>query len=172
MARLNFVKKARKDYPEHDIKNGESYFWWKFRKSGKYYSKMRPRRSRLTQSEFLSTMYDAEDDLAQSASDCMEGKTSIEDVASACDDAANAVRDAGEQCTDNRSNMPDSLQDSETWQLLETRSEQCEAIASEIETAAQEIRAIEIKEDDSDEDKEAKREEAAQHVEGISWDYE
>lgn len=31
MARLHFVKSARKDNPSAEVKKGESYYWWKFR---------------------------------------------------------------------------------------------------------------------------------------------
>jgi len=31
MPRVHFVKKARRDYPDDDIKKDESYYWWKFR---------------------------------------------------------------------------------------------------------------------------------------------
>ncbi len=53
MARAHFVKKARKDNPAAGIKAGDSYYWWKFRRGGKHYSKTAPRPSQLTQSEYL-----------------------------------------------------------------------------------------------------------------------
>lgn len=63
MARATFVKKARKDIPGTDIKAGESYYWWKFRFGGKHYSKTPPRRSQLTQSDFLGQLYAIEDEI-------------------------------------------------------------------------------------------------------------
>ena len=30
MPKLNYVKKARKDYPESEIQKGDSYYWWQF----------------------------------------------------------------------------------------------------------------------------------------------
>lgn len=54
MPRVTFVKKARKDYPEHGIERGDSYYWWKFRRGAKHVSKTRPRPSQLTQSSYRS----------------------------------------------------------------------------------------------------------------------
>ena len=36
MPRVHFVKKARKDVPNSDIKKGEGYFWWKFNYGAKH----------------------------------------------------------------------------------------------------------------------------------------
>ena len=35
MTRAHFVKKARKDHPEGDIKKGDSYWWWAFMVGGR-----------------------------------------------------------------------------------------------------------------------------------------
>lgn len=61
MARAHFVKKARKDNPA--VKAGESYYWWKFRRGPKRYSKERPRPSQLTQSEFYGQVYGLQEDM-------------------------------------------------------------------------------------------------------------
>jgi len=57
MAHATFVKSARKAIPDHGIKVGDSYYWWKFRFGGKHISRYWPRPSQLTQSEFYSTLY-------------------------------------------------------------------------------------------------------------------
>lgn len=54
MPRVHFVKKARRKHGE--IKKGESYYWWKFRRGGKRTSKTPPKPSQLTQSEFWGTV--------------------------------------------------------------------------------------------------------------------
>lgn len=174
MTRLNFVKKAAKDYPGHEIKRGEPYFWWKFPYGGKRMSKTRPRRSQLTQSEFFGSMYDAEDSIGDSVEEFRSDKIDFEDLASALESVASDVREAGEQCEEKRSNMPDSLQDGETGQLLETRSERCGDIADELESAASAIRDLEPSdgEDSEGDDPEVSKNEAIGHAEGISWDYE
>ena len=67
MTRAHFVKKARKDHPEGDIKKGDSYWWWAFMVGGrggpKHYSKTQPKASQLTQSEYLGSIADIQDEL-------------------------------------------------------------------------------------------------------------
>jgi len=53
MPRVHFVKHARKD--NDLVKKGESYYWWKFRFTGKCMSKTPPRKSQLTESEYWKT---------------------------------------------------------------------------------------------------------------------
>ena len=60
-AKASYVKRARKDYPAHNIKRGESYWWWKFNFAPKQVSKTRPRRSQLTRSDFWGAIYDMQD---------------------------------------------------------------------------------------------------------------
>ncbi len=45
------------------IEKGESYFWWSFLKGGKHFSKNQPKRSQLTQSNYLSQLYDLQDEM-------------------------------------------------------------------------------------------------------------
>jgi predicted enzyme involved in methoxymalonyl-ACP biosynthesis len=146
MARLHYVK-AAKDYPSHKIKKGEMYYWWAFRFGGKRISKTQPRRSQLTQSEFFGNMYDAEDELSDAIS-AFRNDHDFEEFASACESIAENVRGYGEECDEKRSNMPDSLQDSETGQLLETRNDECNTIADDLESAAGEIRDCAVEESD------------------------
>lgn len=173
MARLNFVKKARKANKAAGIKKGDSYYWWKFRTGGrggiKRISKTRPRRSALTQSEFYGTMYDAEDDLAAALADFITEKISFNDLAASCEQAAEEVRRAGEECQEKYDNMPDGLQQGDTGQMLETRVRQCDEIADQLDNAATNVRDVEPEESaEADES----RQTAADEVEGISWDYE
>ena len=129
MARATFVKKARKDIPNTDIKAGDSYYWWAFMSGGrggpKRYSKTRPRASQLTQSEFLSEIYAAQE-LLDAASDA-------DSTIAALEDARSAVESAKDNCEDKLSNMPDSLQQGTTGQLLQDRIDNCERIISEID---------------------------------------
>ena len=127
MAHAKFVKAAAKDYPEHGIKKGESYYWWKFRFGGKHYSKTPPKRSQLTQSDFLSQIYEIEDDIA--IFEC----NNPEDLRSALDDFASRISGLGEECSDRLSNMPESLQQGSTGELLQNRADECELWASEVE---------------------------------------
>lgn len=165
MPRVTFVKKAQKAPGQCGkcgikIKVGDSYRWWKFRYGGKRVrcdkAECAPRASDLTQSEFYSTLYSIQDSLEEAISN-----QSADDMRS----AAEELRSLGEECSDKRSNMPDSLQYSETGELLETRSDECSSRADEIESAADEMddlttdweeyaeeQSIERNEDESDED--------------------
>lgn len=129
MARAHFVKRAAKDYPDHGIAKGESYYWWKFMVGGrggpKRYSKTPPKPSQLTQSEFLSQFYALEEQIADlKADDGLE--SSVEEIAS-------DFRELGEEQESKRSNMPESLQDSDTGNQMQERAEKCEEIAGELE---------------------------------------
>jgi DnaJ-class molecular chaperone len=125
MARATFVKAARKDYPAHGIKAGESYWWWKFRYGGKYFSKSAPTRSQLTQSSFYSQLYDIQDRVAALVGD--------ENLPDEVESIASDLRDLASECEDNRSNMPDQLQDSDTGQLLEERAQALNDAADALE---------------------------------------
>ena len=59
--------KARKDYPNSGIKKGDTYYWWKFYKGPLYRSLSYPKRSQLTQSEYLSTIYETQEELEEAA---------------------------------------------------------------------------------------------------------
>lgn len=126
MTRAHFVKKAMKD--NQVCKKGESYYWWKFRFGGKQYSKTEPRQSQLTGSEFLSQMYSFGETIGDLKPENME------ELRSEVENMTEEIRALGEECTEKQYNMPDSLQDSETGQLLENRNEECENMASELES--------------------------------------
>lgn len=119
MPRVHFVKKARKDNPAVDA--GESYYWWKFRYQGKRYSKTRPRRSQLTQSGFLSTLYDLEDNLPSEMTE---------------DDAQElygVLDELYDECQNSLDNMPYHLQDaSSSGELLQERIDGLEGWMAEI----------------------------------------
>jgi len=128
MVKLHYVKKARKDYPEAGIKKGEPYYWWKFRFSGIRRSKFRPRRSQLTQSEFLAQVYDIEDTIAD-----LNTVSSFEELSEAVVDIVEEIRRLAEEQQDKLDNMPDSLQYGPTGELLENRIRACEEWADDIE---------------------------------------
>lgn len=56
MARVHFVKSARKAQPKNGIEKGDSYYWWQFYKSPKQFSKTRPKPSQLIASDKLSRL--------------------------------------------------------------------------------------------------------------------
>lgn len=160
MTTLHFVKKARKTFRGTGIKRGDAYFWWAFRnRSGPsiiHRSKEKPRRSRLTRSEFEATLWNAEDSVA-AAVVAFRQDGDHEALREACEDAADSVEEAGEECASKRDNMPEGLQDCGTGELLGERAEACERIVQDLRSAAF------TNEDEND------REETASEVEGISW---
>lgn len=126
MARATFVQRAQKDYPEHGIKKGESYYWWKFRYGGKRFSKTPPKRSQLTQSSFYSTIYDIEDDLIGNAE-------ANESLASVRDDVVSQLEDLKSECESSLDNMPDGLKEGDTGQLLQERIDALESAINDFE---------------------------------------
>jgi hypothetical protein len=160
MTRVHFVKKARKDYPDHDIKRGDSYYWWQFRFGGKNYSKISPKPSQLTQSDFLSQVYGFQEQL--------DDLTKENDVATLYEEVqsiAGDIRTLGEEQSDKLSNMPDSLQGGTIGELLQSRADACEDWASELEGVEQ----PELEDGASDDDKESAVEEYLEEIAGLGY---
>lgn len=129
MARANFVKKAQKARPDYGIKKGDSYWWWKLHiRSPKQYSKTQPRRSQLTASSFLSSLWEIEDALAD-----LSEKMTKDEIKSEVESAIDEIRDLGSEQSDNLSNMPEGLQQGSTGELLQGRADSCEEMANELE---------------------------------------
>lgn len=173
MPRVHHVK-ANKNYPEAGIKKGEKYYWWKFRFGGKRMSKKPPKASQLTQSEFLQNMYSAQEDVEAAVKEfreavennrdkALDNKEARDALVTALQDAQGNVEEWGQECEDKRSNMPDSLQDAPSGELLQTRYEQCQQIAQELDDAASEI-------DEMDDDTPV--EDVIDKAEGINWEFE
>jgi hypothetical protein len=125
MPRVTRVKSARQDNPV--CKKGESYFWWKFRYGGKRYSLTMPSRSQLTQSGFLSQLYDLQD------SNPFAGHSDESDFESARDEMVSDIQEMADECQESRDNMPEQLQDAPTGELLGERVEALEEWISELE---------------------------------------
>jgi hypothetical protein len=118
---------AQKDYPNAGIKKGESYYWWKFRFGGKIMSKTQPKASQLTQSEFLSQLYDIQDRLAEiSGDDITMLQGDVESI-------SEELNQMAEECREKHDNMPEGLQEGEVGQMLEERADACENAASELD---------------------------------------
>lgn len=158
MARLHFVKQARKD--NQVVKKGESYFWWKFRFGGKHYSKAKPKRSLLTESSFLGGVWDIEDTLTEAGA----SGAAFEDIIS---DATGEIECLGEEAQSALDNMPDSLQSGPTGELLQGRVDACEEWVSELEDID-----LDIDDDLDDEEKEAREEEILEEIQASSYNGE
>ena len=150
MPRVTFVRRAQKPNPvvtAKDIKKAKSgkdpeaasYYHWAFMQGGrggpKCYSKVHPKPSQLTRSEYLGTMYSHFEDL-----ESMD-KSDPEDFKEQLNDKASEILEFGQEQTEKKENMSPNLQDSPTGELLEERAEACETMATELEAAANEVEA-------------------------------
>lgn len=134
MPRINTVAKAQKDQGTcsgcgKEIKAGDPYKWIKFRFGGR---KVKCgacdfRDSELTQSEFLSQVYDLNTRLGNLSGDEPEDlKSELEDIASEFENLAS-------ECDDKLSNMPEGFQQGDVGQRLEERSSACNDVASSLQ---------------------------------------
>jgi hypothetical protein len=126
MTRSHFVKKARKAYKEFGIKKGESYYWWKFRRGGMHKSKIAPKPSQLTQSEFWSTVYSIQENYDKTPD-------SKEDIESQVDEIKSELEQCKDETQEKLDNMPEGLQQGDTGQLLEERVSSLDECISELE---------------------------------------
>lgn len=130
MAKATFVKKARKDIPGTNIKAGESYYWWKFRFGGKHYSKTAPKASQLTQSEYLSQLYDFQEQLGGlSTGDFNEP----DDLNSWKEEFVSNLETLRDEQEEKKSNMPEGLQEGPTGELLQERYDSLDSAINELE---------------------------------------
>lgn len=151
MARVQTVKKARKARREYGIKKGDTYYWWKFRFGTIHYSKTYPKRSQLTQSGFLSTFYELQDNLSFDR-DSLEG--SVQNLTS-------EIEQLRDECQDSLDNMPEHLQEaSSSGELLTERIDALEEWQNELEGID-----LEVDEDLNKEEKEARIDEIIEELE-------
>lgn len=161
MAKLHFVRKARKSYKRWGIRKGQSYwFWYKMgagRFSGKICSTSRPPRSAyLTSSPYTGAMMDLEDRF--NGIDPEEGAL---EVSSVLEDLASEVRDLGSECGDKVDGMSSAFPNGcPTLELLQARVDACEALARALDDAAGVL------------DGESTREDVEAALAGIDWTYE
>lgn len=171
MARLHFVKKARKTIRGKGIRRGDSYWWWKHSmRHSRQVSKTKPRRSQLTLSEFYAAMWDAEDSIQDALK---EGTKSgdFSSVVSAFRAASSTVEEQGDSCDQKLDNMPENLQQGETGRLLEARRDGCGDLARDLEDCADDVEAMlgEANGDGSTNNVASRVEEV---VNGITWEVE
>ena len=127
MPRVHHVRKARKSYSNDGIEKGDSYYWWQFAFGRKIRSKTKPVRSQLTQSGFLSNLYDLQDGLANR----------FTDIYAIADDKQNLydeLEGMKQECEDSLENMPEGLREtSSSGELLQERIDALEEWLDELE---------------------------------------
>jgi len=148
MARVHFVKKARKDNPV--CKAGESYYWWKNRHGPKHFSKTQPRQSQTIASPKLSaitaagerimmdsaTSWDSGDVSAEAKSAVVESmEKTIENIRQ----SAEEILEVGEEYRESAQNIEDGF-GNRTYQCdeLDERGDNCESAADALGCAADE----------------------------------
>lgn len=117
------------------VKKGESYYWWKFAFGPKIISKTQPTRSQLTQSSFLSALYDLEDRVSN---EVVTYDPKVDDYTSTLesirDNLIGEIESLRDGCQDSLDNMPEHLQESSTsGQTLQERIDGLESWISELE---------------------------------------
>lgn len=139
---VHHVKSARKAQRKYGIKVGDSYYWWRTRRTvGKTYqtikhvSKTRPRPSQLTSSPFLQEVYSLLEDIE----DTYE-TNDLEGYRDGWKDTAQGILDGEQEKLDN---LPQSLQDGSSGQEIQSR---IDALQSFIEA----LEAIDIPEYEDD----------------------
>jgi len=128
MPKVTKVLSARKDVPHADIKVGDTYYWWKFRFGGKRYSKTYPKASELTQSNYLSQLYDIQDEINGMFAE------SVEDIEYFIEDIKERLESLKDETEESLNNMPESLQYSPTGELLQERIDSLDLAISEFES--------------------------------------
>lgn len=125
------------------IEKGQSYWWWQFKNGPKRLSKTKPKRSQLTQSNYLSQLYDLEDRIGSAeASDPDELQALVEELTA-------DLENLKEETEGSLENMPENLQSSPTGELLQERIDALDNAISELEGID-----LEYEEPDEDEIKE------------------
>ncbi len=180
MARA-FTSKAAKDYPDHGIAKGDTYYFWTVGFRGrKQMSKTQPRQSQLTGSPTLSAAYAAQENFQ----DAIESATTVDDLVTACDSAIDDADSVISDFDDSISNLEDAF--SGGCPALEEKQEQRDAVEAwkdEIENAKSDIEGLddndykiedpadrEDPEDEDEIDEDAKLEDARAFVTDLSFD--
>lgn len=128
MAKVTFVKKARKAIKGTDIKKGDSYYWWApgFR-GPKRYSKTQPKPSQTTANEFLSAVYSIQEDMDEFSED---DRATIQEK---IEEWKGQIEEARDQLQDKFDNMPQGFQDGDTGQEMQTRINDCDSWIGELD---------------------------------------
>lgn len=158
-------RKARKDYPAHGIKKGDTY-WYLSMKTGPRSSTVKRslspfKPSQLTTSTFLGGWYGAQEDYDES-----------DGGAEAIRAASEALQTLAEEARESYENMPEGLQQGDTGQLLETRADEAESAAGELSNLADEWDDLEEPEEpalgERDEDDEDYQDELSEYEDAQS----
>lgn len=137
-------RKAAKDYPQHGIKKGDTYWFAQIKtgpRSSRTIRQLAPiKRQQLTTSEYQIALYDFED--AQQALGEMDG----------AQDLADTIRQLGEEQQEKLDGMPEGLQSGSTGEMLQERADACAQAADEIEEVISDWESSQTDDDGEPED--------------------
>ena len=126
------------------------------------YSKTRPRASQLTQSEFMSTYYGIMEQIEDWDPEDHD-ESALEDFVEDIKSQLEELRDETQERLDN---MPESLQESDSGQLLQERIDECDNLISEFESIDT---SFDYDEDDSEDEKEQAWEDKVQEIKDVCF---
>lgn len=140
MPRVHHVKKARKDNPA--VSKGQPYYHWQRYRSRKQYSATYPKRSQLTSSGKLATIYDAEDNVGNFAIDSSDRDCllmSLQGFEGAVREAGESFREVGEEYNESADNLEEYFSGSQQIDDIREKAEACETAADDADTLADEL---------------------------------
>jgi len=163
MPRVETIKKARKDYPNDEIKKGDTYYKWSFNFGPTFKSLVYPTRSQLTRSDFLGQLYDMEDGLSTR----FEGLDNESDIEAARDDLVGDIQNLLDETQERLEGMPEQLREtSQSGETLQERVDGLEGWVSDLESidtsVDEDFDSEEVDEEDFDEGEDPK--EAKQRI--------
>lgn len=124
--KVHYVKKCRVDNPA--VKRGEPYYWWKLPMGEKQYSATYPKRSQLTNSDYLGCVFDLQDSLEEHE---VGDDLDFEDVLAEVREQVEEIKD---QCQINLDNMKENLHAAPNGRLLIARLKVLDDAISELDS--------------------------------------
>ena len=159
---------ARKDYVcskcEKPIKKGDVYYRFsltRFQKLRPLCLACKPRRSQMTTSDFLTTLFDIEDSMLALS---VEG---MDDAQSVIDGLIGQLEELRDETEEKRDNMPEQLQDAPTGEMLQGRYDSVEEMLGELEDIE-----TDIDEELSGEERLNRQEEILQAIQDVCYNGE
>lgn len=129
MPKVTHVKRARKDYPNAEIKKGDEYYWWAFQFGPKIMSKKPPKRYQLTRSPFLSDLYQFQDEELPN----IKAET-IDDLESIVEDIKNKLEEWKSNAEESLENMPEHFRETcEAGQNLQEKIDNLDSWISDLD---------------------------------------
>ena len=163
-------QKARKEYVCSNsscktvIKVGDEYYRFsmsRFQPLRILCLACKPSRSQMTGSDFLSTIYDIEDSMAGLSVENMEEAQGL------IDELVGQLEELRDETESRRDNMPESLQDAPTGEMLQGRYDSVEEMLGELEDIE-----TDIDEELSEDEKEDRKEEILQAIQDVCYNGE